>query len=293
MFPALLTALFWTLSAACSARAAQHLGGTRANRWRLTIALGLLGITVLIVGPGSWNHAAWWLVASGAFGLGLGDLALFAAYQRLGARIPALLTHCLGAPFAVALEWAWLGTVLHGIELACIGVILAGVAVALWPERRGSGDQPVMTRSGLLLGIASAIGLAIASVMSRTGYAAAIHQGSPLPWLDATFLRIAGGLTVCLLWLPIPTSREAKAPDWRGGWRWLIGTATAGPAIGVAMYQWALSLLPAGIVQAVVALVPVAVAPLTRLTEGDRPSWRALGGAALAVGGVIALALTR
>ena len=72
---------------------------------------------------------------------------------------------------------------------------------------------------------------------------------------------------------------------------WLLGAALFGPVIGVSCFQWALQDLESGIVLAVVALTPIAMLPLARITEGDHPSRLALVGAVVAVAGVVLLNL--
>lgn len=302
MFAALLTTLLWTCSSIASAQTARRLGGPTANRSRLMIAIVLLCIWAAWDGL-TGGTMAWWFVLSGALGLGLGDWCLFCAYERLGARLPALFTHCLAAPLGALLEWAWLGNALTLHEALCMAIILLGVAVALAPDQRPPvADSPRRFWVGCAFGVGSACGLALAAVTSRQGYAAAIAAGQPMPWVDAAFWRNSGGLAVMLAGIPVGLAarhvtrrlvREGSGRDWRGAWPWLIATALAGPTIGVACYQLALSQAKAGVVQAVLALIPLLVIPLTWLVEGDRPTRRSLTGGALAVSGVVWLVLGR
>ncbi len=57
--------------------------------------------------------------------------------------------------------------------------------------------------------------------------------------------------------------------------------------------QWALETTPAGIVFAILAITPIVIIPFARVLEDERPTIRSLVGGGLAVGGVIALALSR
>jgi drug/metabolite transporter (DMT)-like permease len=57
--------------------------------------------------------------------------------------------------------------------------------------------------------------------------------------------------------------------------------------------QWALETTPAGIVFAILAITPIMIIPFARVLEDERPNVRSLAGGAIAVGGVIALALSR
>ena len=288
---AFVTALLWSASSIASARTAKMLGGPRANAARLSLAVLLLGIWVGFSQGLAWPTQGWWFVVSGVIGLGLGDIALFSAYARLGARLPALFTHCLGVPLGAALEWWWLGTPLHASEALCIVVILIGVALALTPDRHAlRHDRSFLIGCGF--GLLSACGLAVSAVFSRQGFAAATAAGSPITGLDAALLRNLGGLSLCLLWLPLTTAVVPR-PSWRRLLPWLGFTALVGPALGVVCYQLALAELKVGVVQAVVALVPLLVIPLAWAIDGDRPRKRAWLGGAIGVAGVIGMALLR
>jgi drug/metabolite transporter (DMT)-like permease len=63
----------------------------------------------------------------------------------------------------------------------------------------------------------------------------------------------------------------------------------AGPGVGVACYQWALSTQPAAVVLSIVALSPLLALLFQWLVEGQRPSPRVWIGGAIAVLGVIIL----
>jgi drug/metabolite transporter (DMT)-like permease len=60
----------------------------------------------------------------------------------------------------------------------------------------------------------------------------------------------------------------------------------------VSCMQWALDTTPAGIVFAILAITPITIIPFAFVLEHERPSVRSLLGGAIAVGGVIALALS-
>ena len=288
---AFLTAFLWSASSIASARTARMLGGPRANAARLSLAVVLLGGWLALSHGLAWHHEAWWFVASGVVGLGLGDIALFSAYARLGARLPALFTHCLGVPLGAALEWVWLGTPLHLGEAICIVTILVGVALALTPDRHAlRHDRSFLV--GCAFGLLSACGLAVSAVLSRQGFAAATAAGAPITGLDAALMRNLGGLSLCLLWLPL-TSAVVPRPTMRRLLPWLGFTALVGPTLGVVCYQLALAEMKVGVVQAVVALVPLLVIPLAWAIDGDRPRKRAWCGGAIGVAGVIGMALLR
>lgn len=285
----------WTVSSVASARAAATIGAARANRQRLFIALTLLAVLSLWCVDWRWNTASWWFVLSGAVGLGVGDLALFGAYRRLGARLPALFTHTLAAPTAALLEWLWLGAAPTWPEAACGVVILTGVALALAPKERAHIPRGVFW-SGFAFSVLSALGLATSAVLSRKANSLGLASHAFVPGLDMATLRNLGGVALVLAVWPWERLHRrltdgGQVADYRRGWAWLVLSGVVGPGIGVVCYQVALTHAKAGPVQAVVALVPLLVIPLAWRVEGDRPGIRALMGGLLGVGGAVAMAL--
>lgn len=292
MIPAVLTVLAWSCSAICSARAATAFGATRANRLRLLLSTAVLAGIALLAARSALPHcpaALPWFLLSGVVGLAIGDQALLMAYERLGARLPALLTHCGATPCALVLEWCWLGQAPRASVVPLLGLILVGVALAMLPERGEIGGAPQeRTREGVLLSLCSAAALAVAAVVARRGFAAGMPVGGA-GVLTAATLRGLGGCTG--VWLPVAVVRDrTPLPATRTAWWWLVGAALAGPGLGVAFYQAALARLPSAEVQAVVALVPIVVLLLAWWSEGRRPRRLLLLGAALAVAGTAGLA---
>ncbi len=290
MIFAFLTTLFWTMSSVVSARAAKALGGPTANRLRLVVALTLLGLLWVASGGPVWGGAAWWLIASGAVGLGLGDHCLFSAYQRLGARLPVLLTHCLAVPLAGGIEWLWLGNPLRPIEMFGIVVILAGLVLGLAPGKPTGLPRRVFW-SGVALSVLSAVGLATSAVLSRKAVAIGLPMPAAwLPGLDMAVWRNVGGLAVALALWTWERGPALTPAAWRQGRWWVLLSGVVGPGLGVVTYQAALLHTHSAVVQAVVALVPLLVIPVLWHLEGDRPAKRAIAGGLLAVSGVIAMA---
>lgn len=296
MLPAFLTVVLWSLSVVCAARAATAFGGAFANRWRLVMAISLLAALLALAGIMPRGGSFLWLLASGAVGLGIGDLAMYRGYEVVGSRLIALLTQCLAAPIAGVVEWLWLDSAPRPLQIVWIAVTLGGVALALGP-RSLPAVSPARLRRGLVMGLLSACGLALAGVLTRRAGMSADGSGAVLTGISggigAAFARNLGGAVVAFVagWMIAARSSAAPAGSGRHGWWWLTGTAICGPSLGVLCYQWALLESPAATVQAVLALVPVAVMPLAWMSEGDRPGAWAWIGAAVAVAGSVGVAL--
>jgi len=303
---ALLAALLFAISAICGYRSSRQIGGVEANFWRIALAAFCLALWTNIFGSGLFGAAFPLFVASGFFGIGLGDTAYFQALPRLGSRRAVLLVQCFIPLFAILIEWLWLDTKLTGVELICIAVILTGVAIALAP-----GDHAKIPRRQLWIGILftafAGFCSALGSVLSRKAYFVA-HNAGEFPDPGTTgYQRVLGGILIPAIILIVVKSRSARThggvfekktfrvsrEKWLRIWPWVFGNSLAGQTLGVTCVQWALEKTPAGIVMAVVATTPIMLLPMTRIVDNEKIGIRSLAGAVIAVGGVIGLTFLR
>lgn len=306
MLAALLTTLLFSISAICGHRAAKQIGGVEANFWRICIAAAFLAIWANFFGTKMNGEALPVFALSGFLGIGLGDTGYFQALTRLGARRTVLISQCLIAPMAALMEWLWLGTKLYPGEIVCIAVILTGIAVAMAPGEHMEIPQRVL-RDGVAFGILAAIGGALGAVLSRKAYAIAFAAGEHPDPGTTGYQRVMGGALVPAIILLVAKWRSAHAhggvfegktldvsrEKWGRVWPWVLGNGLAGQTLGVTAMQWAIEKTPAGIVTAIVAMTPVILLPMTRVTDGEKIGARSLLGALIGVGGVIGLAFYR
>ncbi len=300
MIPATLAMLLFAFSSVAAKRSVNLLGSSTASLLRILLAASLLAIYAHGWGAGLRGPSLGWFVVSGFIGFGICDTAIFLALPRLGAQLTSLLVHCLGAPIAAVTEWLWLGTKLGSAEIAAGTLILAGVAVALFPNRKPAQlSVPSPGGFALVLGIIAAAGQAWGAVLSRHGQLLAREAGQPIDGMSVAYQRILAGVAFTVVWwLWQRGSGTAKpvdgtAPNLRRAWPWVILNALSGPSLGVACYQWALLERPTGIVVAIAALTPLAVVPLAWWIDGERPTTRSLSGGVLAVLGAAWLGLSR
>jgi drug/metabolite transporter (DMT)-like permease len=298
---AILTTLLFALSALSGRRLANHLPGSQANLVRLLLAAALLGSFSHLCGFGTGGPVFGLLLLSGCIGFGVGDLALFQAYPRIGTRRAMVLVQCLAAPIAAATEWAWLDTAPTLRQGLCGIVVLTGVCVALLPARGDTLPARGLV-AGSLFGALAAACQGWGAVLSRKAYAISAAEDFAITGIsggiNAAYQRLLGGLLVtALLVLYLRLRRKpgtlARSADWRRAWPLVIANGLAGPAFGVTCYQWALTTSPTGIVLPIVATTPLVVMPFAHFLEGDRITRRTLLGGMLAVGGVVGLTLAR
>ena len=157
MFAALFTTVLFSISAVTANRTTRFLSGSEANFWRLVCATFFLALYAHTFGKGLSGNAFTIFFISGCIGFGVGDLALFQAYPRLGSRLTILLVQCLAAPFAALTEWLWLHTTLSWWQVLYGLTILAGVALALSPGRHLELSSKQIWQ-GTLFGALAAVG---------------------------------------------------------------------------------------------------------------------------------------
>ena len=304
MIAALAASVLFATSITCGHRATKLIGGASANFWRLFIATILLGIWSFSFGIGFGGAGFTFFFVSGLLGFGVGDVALYQALPRLGSRLAMLFTQCLAAPFAVVIERVWLGTQPSWLQILCISVILGGVALAIAPHESVKRDAREW-RLGAMFGVLSGLGGALGAVFSRRAFVAAAAANETIDGANAAFQRIIGGVLVAGAFLVIVRWQKSRKLAHAAGeddcsqdtrekkrlWLWVTGNALAGPTLGVSCMQWALRNNPTGIVLAIVAMTPLAVIPLARIFEGEKPTIYSLLGSIVAVAGAVGLIL--
>jgi drug/metabolite transporter (DMT)-like permease len=304
MLASFLAAFFFAFNATCASHSVRALGGARSNLGRLLIATVVLGLFAHTLGHGFNSASVPWFVASGIIGMGLGDLAVFAALPLLGSRLTVLMTQCLAAPLAALGEWLWLGTRLTFAQVGWGLLILAGVAIAITPSK-SSPPRVTVRPIGFLFGFLAACGQGFGALVSRKGVNVAEAAGEAAHnatfGLTTAYQRILAGFLFIIVWFLIlrllrrlPAAPANVTPEQRRiGYRWMLANGLAGPVLGVGCYQWALATTPSGIVLPIAAIAPLLSIPIAFLLEGDRPPRRAILGGVLAVAGCIALTASR
>lgn len=295
MLAALLTTVLFSISGVAANRTSRMLGGTEANFWRILLAALFLALLANTFGVGLNGPAVKAFFVSGVVGFGIGDLALYQAFPRLGSRLSIMLVHCLAAPFAAIVEWFWLGNGISAREAVYSGLILTGVALALAPSEHLHIPKRALL-IGVIMGIFAAFGQGLGAVISRKAYEICRAGNFKMDGITAAYQRIWGGVIVAVLsmiWIKVRRREGVRQKIWKTIAPWLIANVAAGPALGVACYQWALSVERTAIVLPIVALTPLTIIPFSWHLEGERPSVRSLLGGVIAVAGVIGLTFAR
>jgi drug/metabolite transporter (DMT)-like permease len=299
MIYAFVATLLFSFSNVLANRSRQAVGTVHANLGRLLIGMFFLGLWTCTVGHGLSGRSLAIFLLSGVVGMGIGDIAFFAALPSLGSRLTIMMMQCLSVPIAIVVERFWLGTRLLPTQLLCSTVILGGIMVALMPTRK---DPPkVKVRAaGILFGGLAALGQGVGAVLSRKGFGLAVAAGGSIDGLSAAFPRVVGGFVVTALWYAahhqiqrwrVVESGPKTVAAGRASYLWVLTHGLSGPVLGMGAFQMALAGVPSGIVLPITATTPLVVIPFAYWLEGERPSKRSLVGGAVAVAGAVALTL--
>lgn len=294
---ALTTAFLWSFTSLFFTSAGRRIGSYWVNKFRIPVAIVLLGGTLLIatgrILPAEVTaNAYYYLIASGIIGLAVGDTFLFRAFVILGPRL-TLLVFTTSPIITAITAWILLGETLSWIAIIGIGVTLAGIA---WVTAERQYDQIKSSRTnsyadtgskatGIMLALLGAAGQAIGLVLAKAG----MEDGlDPLP---ATFIRMISAGVVIWAYSFISGDFKEAAKRYRDRKAILltVGGAICGPFLGVWMSLVAVHHTEAGIAASIIATVPVLVIPLVILFYKEKVSPRAIFGAVLAIAGVVIL----
>ena len=304
---ALTAAFLWAAATLMFGRIGRRLAPVALNLVKGGFATIFIAITLAVQGgaTGGSNFptlpitSTVYLLLSGAVGIGLGDTAYFSAINAIGAR-RALLLETLAPPMAAVLAWIFIAEQLS--PLAVIGIVLTLLGIAWVISERVPGTDKPTWGNGIKVALLATFCQASGAVLSR---AALVDNAVDPLW--SSLLRLVAGLVFMAGLVALQPQRlgdyrrQARAGEhdtWQTRWqdslramqtpKVLAAIAVAAffaTYLGIWLQQVALKYTATGIAQALLATSPLFVLPMAALL-GDRISWRAIGGAVIALAGV-------
>ncbi|MBF2027634.1 MAG: DMT family transporter [Oscillatoriales cyanobacterium C42_A2020_001] len=282
---ALSAALIWAIASIVYTGVGRVLSPLMLNLVKGLMAIALLIVTLLLFGtllPDVGPQAVWLLLLSGALGIGLGDTAYFEALNCLGPR-RSLVLEALAPPMAALLALIFLQEQLPPHGWAGILLTVLGVTWVVLEQTSSLPDFQTRPTRGVICGVFAAIAQAGGAVLSR-----AALIGTDISPLWSTFVRLAAGILILLIWLVFQQRTVQELKPLRS-WRLLgviAATAFASTYLGIWLQQLSLKYAPTGIAQALSATSPIFVIPIAAIALQERVSLQAILGASLALGGV-------
>ncbi|PKP50601.1 MAG: EamA family transporter [Bacteroidetes bacterium HGW-Bacteroidetes-11] len=293
---ALLTAVFWTITALAFESASKKVGSLAVNLIRLCLAFLFLSVFGFFTGGsflplGATSHQWIWLSVSGLVGFVLGDLFLFQAYVVVGARI-SMLIMALAPPIAALTGWLLMDETMSAKNLAGMVLTFVGISMAILarkaidpedflikPKRGKLGFKyPI---KGLLLAFGGAAGQGIGLVLSKYG----MGQYDPFA---ATQIRVITGVVGFILIIVAfkASGKVLIALKNSSAMKRLSLGAFFGPFLGVSFSLIAVQYTSSGIASTIMSIVPVLIIVPSVFIMKEKITWQEIAGAFIAVAGV-------
>lgn len=247
----------------------------------LPFALAIFAVVAVLTPEASPTVTPGFWIAVSAGGLGqIAQTALLLVAMRRSGFAVATFTQQASLPSAAIIGLVVLGDGLSAQAWIGVGVTTLGVAVISWP-----GEITRLARSGLVLGVASGVVMAVVLNAYRQA-GLALEPQHPVYAAVAT-LCVAQALQslglVCWLAVQRPQALRAVLLGWRSSW----GAGFCGAAASACWFA-ALALAPAGQVRAVGVLeLPIAAAAGRRLFQETLSLRQILAGSATALGVIL------
>jgi drug/metabolite transporter (DMT)-like permease len=289
---ALITAMFWTITALSFEAASKRIGSMVVNLLRLIIGFIFLSIFAWIyrgyLFPVDATGRTWMiLIISGLIGFTFGDLCLFQSFVVIGARISMLLM-ALAPPMTAMISWIILGEKMT--PMGWIGMIITITGIAMVVLKRE--DKPVKPHArrkfrfnypiwGILLGLGGALGQAAGLVLSKFG----MKDYDPFASAQIRIMAGISGFIVLFFILGLWRNTYRALSDHRALAQLSLG-AFFGPFLGVSFSLLAVQLTNTGIAATIMAIVPVLIIPPSIILFKEKVTLKEIAGAILAVGGV-------
>jgi len=243
----------------------------------------------------SW-HQWKWLIISGLIGFSLGDLFLFEAYVRIGARISSLIMSFV-PPITGLIGWLIMDERLSAQNILGMAITLTGIILVI-SQRKNRNPNPSriieeppkkkrikMTFSyhvvGIIMAFGGALGQATGLVLSKFGM-------QDYNAFAATQIRVFAGTVgfMILFFLLRRWKRVMTALKNRKAMKRVTVGAFFGPFLGVAFSLLAVQNTLTGIASTLMALVPVLIIPPAVLYFKERVNFLEILGAFIAFAGV-------
>ena len=286
-FCALLTAIFWTVTALSFESASIKVGSLAVNLIRLFLGFIFLSIYSLIIFdrilPTDASLKQWiWLSISGFIGFFLGDLFLFKSYTIIGSRI-AMLIMALVPPITSFFGWIILHESLKWLNLLGMTITFSGIAIAII-SKEGKNSKLFIKFDpvGLIYALGGAVGQSLGLVLSKYGM-------SGYNAFAATQIRIISGIAGFVLLISI--LKRWKNIFWAfSNIKGMIGISVGaifGPFLGVSFSLLSIKYTKTGIASTIMAIVPVLIIVPAILFLKQKVTWIEILGAIISVIGVM------
>jgi drug/metabolite transporter (DMT)-like permease len=258
---ALLTAIFWTISALAFESASLKVGSLAVNIIRLFLGFIFISIFTFfirngLIFPTDAGIENWfWLILSGLVGFLFGDLFLFKSFTLIGSRF-AMLFMSLAPPITAFFGWIILGEKLTLFNYLGMLLTLTGISIAIFNRdiKNTNKISLKLAPKGILFALAGATGQALGLVLSKFG------MKGYNPFAAAQIRIIAGTIGFVVLVTILRRWRSVLQAFYQAkAMRGITIGSFFGPFLGVSFSLLAIKYTETGIASTIMTLVPVLI----------------------------------
>lgn len=282
---AILTAVCWSIGSTNFEKAGKKIGSLNLNLMRLLMAFLFSIIFTLfsrgIPLPMDATSSMWfWLLLSGFVGFTIGDLMLFEAFVRLGARI-SMLIYASVPIFSAVLAYVFLGEAMTLKQMIGMAFTITGIAVVILDSGEGNKMKFAHPVAGILFAFGGAIGQSVGYIIGKYGMGG-------YDAFAATQIRMIAGIVGFSLFFVFKK-------QWRSFFRSFkqkdaikpaaIG-ALFGPFIGVSLSLFAVQRINPGVASTLMSITPVLLILYAIVFKGEKIKAKEIVGSLICIGGL-------
>lgn len=221
-----------------------------------------------------------WLFLSGLVGLVIGDLLLFEAFVRIGARI-SMLIYASVPPMSGILAYFILGETMSAVQIIGMFVTLTGIAIVILvkdSDRKVKLSHPV---AGILLAFGGAFGQALGYIIGKFGL-------ENYNAFAATQIRLIAGIIGFSILFTIRGTWKSffKAFKEKHAMVYITLGSFFGPFLGISLSLLAIQHTNPGVASTLTSITPVLLIPVAIFIRKETVHFKEFLGAMVAISGV-------
>lgn len=278
-----LTAFVWALAVILFKKSGETVHPIALNMFKNILAMILLLPTMLLFGETIFYKAPpyeyWWLIVSGAIGIGVGDTLFFKGLNMLGAGLLSIVD-TLYLPMVIFLSIIWLDESLSIWQFVGVVGIIGAIILATYEKS----NQRISRHNlvwGTVYGLTAMAAMAFSIVFTKP-----LLNRSPIIWL--TEIRLVGGVIVLLI---VFAFHKSKKPIMQSlthvhGWKYMFWGSFLGAYLSMMIWLAGMKYAQASVASALNQTSNVLIFVLAAFFLKERFNFRRIAAIAIAMGGV-------
>ncbi len=283
---ALSTALCWAIASRMFQILGRSFTPLALNFWKGLAAMAVLFVITQLFYPefSLTREQVFWLVLSGAIGIGLGDTFFFQALNKIGDNQAILVAETLAPIITALFAMAWIGEWLTWQQWIGIAVVILAVDVIVKLRKKQKVRHYEAT--GYVYAAGAALCQAFGAVISRD-----VLTSSDIDPANASQIRLLGGMVIIVLLMLVKKDRWLPQTDTlKSTWLLFAGATIIGTFAALYLQMLAFTHTKAAIVQTLFA-TSVVLSLLVARIMGEKISGRMAVWSMVAVAGVAFLVI--